>query len=115
MRRPPPSVVLVARTHWVVGGAVAGAITLVHTITRGLPIAFSPKAYLVTGSLAALFLLTGTLVWFGAPLGRPLSRLCSLFYLMRPRLCFGLWAAMKLPEFQAHFSRRTPPSDTPLR
>lgn len=109
MRRPSPPVALVARTHWLVGAAMAGAIALVHGITRDLPIAFSPQAYLVTGSLAALFLATGTLVWWGLPPGRPLSRLCTLFYLIRPGLCFRLWDIMGQPEFREHFGRRSGP------
>lgn len=105
MRRPPLPVQLIARTHWIVGGAVAFAIVVVHLITRNLPIAFSPRAYAITGGLAALFLGAGTLVWFGLPGGPPLSRFCALCYLMRPRLCFTLWNAMKTPEFKAHFAR----------
>jgi hypothetical protein len=108
MRRPPPSVVLVARTHWLVGAAIVTAIVIVHAITRGLPIAFSPKSYAITAGLAALFLATGALVWLGIPVGKPLTRVCSLFYLIRPRLCFQLWDLMRAPEFQAHFMRRPP-------
>lgn len=111
MRRPPPPpVALVARSHWLVGGVIVSAIALVHLITRDLPIAFSPKAYAITGGLAALFLLTGTLVWFGLAPGQPLSRLCSLFYMIRPRLCFNLWEAMRQPEFKNHFARQHRPS-----
>ena len=113
MRRPPPPVVLVARSEWLVAAVIVGAMALVHAVTRGLPIAFSPKAYVVTGSLAGLFALTGTLVWFGVPPGQPLSRLCALFLLMRPPLCFSLWEAMRRPEFKAHFRRHAPPSAPP--
>ncbi len=101
----PPSVVLLARAHWAVAGATGAAVAVVHVVTRDLPIAFSPKAYVVTLGLAALFGTTGTLVWWGVPPGQALSRFCALFYLMRPGLFFQLWAAMKLPEFQAHFRR----------
>ena len=101
----PPAVSLVARTHWVVGAAVTFAIGLMHLMTRAAPIAFSPKSYAIAGTLAGLFLLTGTLVWFGLAPGRPLSRLCALFYLIRPGMCFSLWDAMSQPEFKAHFSR----------
>ena len=105
MRPRPPPVALLARAHWAVAGAVGAAVALVHFVTRDLPIAFSPKAYAVTLSLAALFALTGTLVWSGLRLGEPLSRFCTLFYLIRPRLFFQLWAAMRLPEYREHFRR----------
>ena len=113
MPRPPPPVVLAARTHWMVGGSMAGAIAIVHAITRGLPIAFSPKSYAITASLAALFLATGTLVWFGVRIGEPLNRLCALFYLMRPKLCFRLWEMMRMPEWKAHFGGRPPSANLP--
>jgi hypothetical protein len=113
---------LVARSHWLVGGVIVAAIALVHLITRDLPIAFSPRAYQLTGGLAALFLLTGTLVWFGVAPGQLVSRICAFFYLIRPGLCFRLLEAMRHPEFVAHFRRggaaqtqahETSPSDGP--
>jgi hypothetical protein len=62
------------------------SIGVLHLITRNLPaIEFGPKTYVITWSLAALYGLTGTLVWFGAPLGRLLSRICGLLYLPRPQ------------------------------
>lgn len=105
----PPSVVLLARAHWAVAGATAAAVAVVHLVTRDLPIAFSPGAYVVTLGLATLFASTGTLVWWGLPPGGALSRFCTLFYLMRPRLFFQLWEAMRRPEFQDHFRRRVAP------
>ncbi|MES2696849.1 MAG: hypothetical protein V4773_25500 [Verrucomicrobiota bacterium] len=106
MHRPPRSVALVARTHWLVGMAVAVSIFLLHFLTRNLPIAFSPRTYWITGSLAALYLLSGTLVWFGLPSGRLLSRICGLLYLTRPQFGSYLWDTMNLPDYRAHFTRR---------
>ncbi|MEO5959473.1 MAG: hypothetical protein ABIZ49_03220, partial [Opitutaceae bacterium] len=59
----------------------------------------------ITGGLAALYLFAGTLVWFGAPLGRFFSRVCALLYLSRPRLGSFLWEVMDSDEFKAHFRR----------
>jgi hypothetical protein len=107
MRRPPKPVMFVARTHWLVGAIIAASIALLHMLTRNLPgIEFQPRTYLLTGGLAALYLLAGTLVWFGAPLGRLVSRICSLLYLPRPNFGGRVWDTMNSPEFQAHFTRR---------
>jgi hypothetical protein len=107
MRPPPKCVALVARTHWLVGATIAVAIALLHVLTRNLPaIEFGLRTYILTGTLAILYLLTGTLVWFGAPLGRLLSRICCLLYLPRPSFGGRLWELMNSPEYQAHFRRR---------
>ena len=107
MHRPPKSVALVARTHWLVGGTIAASIVLLHLMTRKLPaVEFGLRTYYLTSSLAALYLLTGTLVWFGWPLGRPLSRICCLLYLPRPQFGGRLWEIMNSPEYQGHFTRR---------
>lgn len=108
MARPPDCVVLVARTHWLVGIVIAGSIGLLYWSTRQLPIEFGFRTYAITGSLAVLYLLGGTLVWFGAPLGRVVSRVCALLYLSRPRLGSRLWETMDSAEFKAHFVRRNP-------
>ena len=109
MRPPPKSVALVARTHWVVGLVIAGSIGLLHLLTRNLPgIEFQLRTYIITGSLAALYLITGTLVWFGLPFGRVLSRICALLYLPRPQFGGLLWDTMNLPEYRAHFIRPRP-------
>jgi hypothetical protein len=106
MRAPPPSVVFVARTHWVVGLVILATIALLHFWTHDLRrVEFGPSAYGISGGLGALYLLSGTLVWFGAPLARPLSRICALLYLARPRFGSRVWDTMNLPEFQAHFER----------
>ena len=106
MHPPPKSVAFVARTHWIVGFVIVASIGLLHLLTRNLPgIEFAPRTYVITGSLGGLYLLAGTLVWFGAPLGRLLSRICGLLYLPRPQFGGQLWDIMNSPEYQAHFTR----------
>ena len=106
MRTRPSSVVFVARTHWVVGIVIVGTIALFRYVTRDLPyLEFGPRTYAITGALGALYLLTGTLVWLGAPLGRLLSRICGLLYLARPQFGSYVWDTMSLPEFKEHFYR----------
>ena len=107
MRRPPPCVLHVARTHWLVGAIILASVGAMHVMTRRLPaIEFGPRTYAITLGLGVLYLLAGTLVWLGAPLGRVISRICSLLYLARPGFGLGLWEAMNLPEFAAHFQRK---------
>lgn len=109
MRRPPSVVVFVARTHWVVGATIAAATAAGHLLTQNLPfVAFGPSTYLISGGLALGYFLAGTLVWFGAPFGRLLSRVCGLIYLARPALGSRLWDMMSSPEYQAHFRRHRP-------
>ena len=106
MPRPPRPVALVARTHWIVGLIMAASILVLHLLTRNLPgIEFQCKTYLITGALGALYLVTGSLVWFGLPFGRVLSRICGLLYLPRPRFGGRLWEMMNSPEYQAYFKR----------
>jgi hypothetical protein len=109
MNRPPACVVLVARTHWVVGGVILVSIGLLRWIVEKYPVAFSVRAYAITGGLAALYGLAGTLVWFGAFGGRLLSRVCGLLYLARPRLGSHLWEIMDSAEYKAHFGVPIPP------
>lgn len=107
MRPPPRSVAFVAQTHWFVGITIVASIALLHVLTRNLPgVEFQPRTYVTTGSLGLLYLLTGTFVWFGLPLGRVLSRICGLLYLPRPRFGGRIWDTMSSPEFQAHFRSR---------
>ena len=107
MLQPPKPVAFVARTHWLVGLTIVASVGVLHFLTRNLPgIEFGPRTYIITGSLATLYLLAGTLVWFGAPLGRLLSRVCGLLYLPRPKFGGLLWDMMSSPEYQAHFTRR---------
>jgi hypothetical protein len=107
MRRPPDSVVLVARTHWTVGAIIAVSTVALHWVTRNLPrVEFGPRTYLIAAGLATFYLLAGTLVWFGAPLGPLLSRVCTLLYLPRPRMGGYLWETMNTPEFKAHFRKK---------
>jgi len=107
MRRPPKPIAFVARTHWMVGIIIAASIVVLHVLTRNLPgIEFRPRTYVITGSLGALYVLAGTLVWFGLPFGRVLSRICGLLYLPRPQFGGRLWETMNSPEYQAYFTRR---------
>jgi hypothetical protein len=62
----------------------------------------------ITGGLAVLYGLAGTLVWFGTPTGRFLSRVCGLLYLARPQLGSRLWKIMDSEEFKAHFAPPKP-------
>jgi hypothetical protein len=110
MSRPPPGVVLVARTHGIVGGVILASTLLLYAFTRQLPrIEFGLRTYVLCGALAGLYLLAGVLVWRGATLGRTLSRICTLLYLPRPRFGAQIWRAMATPDFQAHFERTKPP------
>lgn len=113
-RQPPPACVAhVARTHWVVAGVILASIGVVQWIVANFPVAFSARTYAITFGLAALYGLAGTLVWFGAPLGRSLSRVCCLLYLARPSLGSHLWQLMDSAEYQAYFEGR-PPEPPPL-
>jgi hypothetical protein len=106
MRRPPQCVAFVARTHWLVGTTIAVSIALVHAYAQKLPVVeFGPRTYGITIGLAVLYFLTGTLVWWGAPPGRLLSRVCGLLYLARPNFGSAIWETMNSPEFRAHFRR----------
>lgn len=79
---------------------------LLHWLTRQLPkIEFGPRTFLIAGGLAATYLLAGTLVWFGAPFGPLLSRVCALLYLPRPQFGSAMWDTMDSPEFRSHFKR----------
>lgn len=112
MERRPPCVGYIARTHWAVGGVILASMALLYWLTHRLPrIEFGARTYLISGGLALLYLATGTLVWFGAQPGPFLSRICSLLYLPRPRLGFGIWKMMNSPEFREHFRPRKQPPD----
>ena len=109
MRRPPDCAALVARTHWVVGGVILVSVGVLRWLTEKYPIEFGTRSYVITGALAALYGLAGTLVWFGVPGGRFLSRVCTLLYLARPALGSHLWEIMDSDEFKAHFGVPIPP------
>jgi hypothetical protein len=114
MRRPPACVEFVARTHGLVSLAIGGSILLLHGLTRNLPgIEFGARTYYWAGGLAGLYLLAAGLVWFGAPFGPLLSRVCSLLYLPRPSFGTPVWQSMDMPEFRTHFLRRPLQSETP--
>lgn len=106
-RARPASVVLIARTHWLVGGVIFVSVLVLHFFTRQWPIEFSPRAYATTLGLGGLYGLGGAGVWLGLPGGRLLSRVCGLLYLARPNFGSYVWQLMSTPEFQAHFSRRS--------
>jgi hypothetical protein len=104
--RPPDSVALVARTHWLMGAVILLSVGLLHTFTRNLPsIAFGLFTYAITLGLGALYLATGAMVWFGTPLGRSCNHVCSLLYLVRPQLGDRIWHISRSDEFKAHFTR----------
>lgn len=105
--RPPDSVVFVARTHWLVGAIALGSVALLHLLTRQLPrVEFGTHTYPVALGIAFTYLVGGTMVWFGTPLGRLLCYVCSLIYLVRPQLGDRIWRLMRTAEFKAHFQRR---------
>jgi len=107
IRRPPDSVAHVARSHWLVGAVALGSIALLHLLTRNLPrVAFGQQTYGIAIGIAMFYLATGTMVWFGTPLGRVFNHVCSLLYLVRPQLGDRIWRIMRSEEFKAHFSRR---------
>lgn len=105
--RPPACVALVARTHWAVSAVILVSMGLLSWAAAKYPITFGPRAYAITGGLVLLYGLGGTLVWFGTPAGRFLSRVCGLLYLARPQLGSRLWQIMDSEEFQAHFRPRS--------
>jgi hypothetical protein len=109
MRRPPSLVALVAKTHWLVGGVVLASLVPLYFFTRKLPfVEFGARTYVSAFSFAGLYLLAGTLVWFGVPPGRVLSRVCGLLYLARPNFGSFLWDIMSSAEYHAHFGVEVP-------
>jgi len=109
MRHPPEGVAVVARHHWLMGGAIAFFLAALHLVVRGVPqIQPTPATYAISLGLALLYLGTGTLVWFGTPLGRAFNFVCSLVYLARPQMGLRLWRISDSTEFKAHFARAKP-------
>jgi hypothetical protein len=105
-RRPPEAVALIARTHWVMSGVIlALTLGLYIVLYNSAVLELSRRTYAVTLGLSALYILTGVLVWFGRPIGRPLNYVCSLLYLARPPLGLRIWKIMRSEEYQAHFRR----------
>ena len=105
-QRPPDCVAWVARTHWLVGGTILVSVLLVYATVSRLPVELGPRLFIVSAGIAATYGLTGTLVWFGHPLGRILSYPCSLLYLPRQQLGLHIFRVMGSAEFRAHFTRR---------
>lgn len=105
-RRPPPSVVHVARTHAAVALVIFASVALLHVLTRNLPgIEFRRSTYVIALGLGALYALTAALLWRGLPPGRQLSRCCTLLYLPRPSFGLPLLRLTDEPEFRAHFEK----------
>src|SRR5215212_1011770 len=99
MTRPPDSVAVIARHHWLTGGAMLIFVALVYVFTRdSRAFELSGKGYAITLGIAGTYLSAGTLVWFGAPVGRYVSYACSFIYLARPQLGLRLWRLMSTPE-----------------
>lgn len=95
-----------ARTHGLMGLAAAASLGVLRAITRDLPgIEFGVRTVAIAGGLAAFYLLTAVMVWFGMPLGLLCSRICSLLYLPRPSFGFRVWDVMGTEEFRGHFRR----------
>lgn len=112
-RRPPPSVVHVARTHAAVALVIFASVGLLHVLTRDLPgIEFRRSTYLLALGLGALYALTAALVWRGLRPGRQLSRCCTLLYLPRPSFGLPLLRLTDAPEFLAHFENAPAPPDS---
>ncbi|MSU25543.1 MAG: hypothetical protein EXS32_17185 [Opitutus sp.] len=110
MRRPPDCVALVARTHWLVGATALVSFLALYLLVGRLPnVEFSSRTYTLALGIGLSYCLTGVLVWFGAPAGRFMSRVCGLIYLTRPRLGSHLWQIMDSAEFKAHFGGKVPP------
>jgi hypothetical protein len=106
-RRPPDSVAYIARSHWLVGGVALVSIALLHAFTRNLPtVSFDSRMHGIAAAAAVFYLATGTMVWFGTPLGRACSFVCSLLYLVRPQLGDRVWRISRSEEYRAHFERR---------
>jgi hypothetical protein len=103
--RPPNCVALVAKTHWFVGGTVLISIFGIRWLVNQFPVDFTGRTWAITLGIAGFYLVTGTLVWFGLPFGRVFSRVCSLIYLVRPKLGPWLWQIMDSEEFRSHFKR----------
>ena len=101
----PASVALVAKTHWLVGVVSLVSILFLTALVQKFPVEASRRTYVITLSIAGVYLLAGTLVWFGAPFGRILSRICALIYLARPQFGSPLWRMMDSEEFKGHFAR----------
>jgi hypothetical protein len=117
-RRPPACVVLVARTHGLVGATAFASLFILHLLTRRLPhFEFGTRTYAIATGIGLTYCLTGALVWWGTPAGRFMSRVCGLLYLARPQLGSHLWRIMDSAEYRAYFLPAgrgpTPPQAAP--
>lgn len=104
MRRPPEQVVFLARTHWLMSIVIGGFMGALHLLLRNSAVLeLNAKTYAITLGLASLYAIAGALVWWGAPGGRLLNHVCSVFYFVRPPLGSKIWAIMRSEEFRNHF------------
>lgn len=108
-KRPPEPVALIARTHWVMAGVILGFTLALWLLLRDSAVLeLSRRTYLACLGLTVLYGLTGVLVWYGVPLGRPLNYVCSFLYLARPPLGMRIWKIMRSEEYRRHFRWGTP-------
>ncbi|MDO8542517.1 MAG: hypothetical protein Q7S40_18915 [Opitutaceae bacterium] len=106
MPRPPESIAFIARTHWVMGGVIAGfTIGLYGLLHDSTVLELSRKTFTITIALSAMYVVAGLVVWFGTRGGRALNYICSLLYLARPPLGMRIWKIMRSDEYKAHFRR----------
>lgn len=104
-RRPPPSVVLVARTHALVGGAALVSLLVLHLLTRNLAwVEFGPRTYIIASSIGLTYCLAGLFVWLGTPVGRALGWVCGLLYLARPQFGSHVWTCIHSEEYRTYFT-----------
>lgn len=88
------------------GGVVLFFAIMLYVLLRDSSVLeLSRKTYTITIGLALLYLVTGFLVWFGTPIGRPFNYVLALPYLARPPLGLRVWKIMRSDEFKAHFRR----------
>lgn len=108
MPRPPEPILLIARTHVVMGGVILFFTVMLYALLRDSTVLeLSRQTYAITITLSVLYLLAGLSVWQGWPIGRPLNYVCALLYLARPPLGLRIWKIMRSPEYREHFQRKT--------
>jgi hypothetical protein len=105
-RRAPAIVIEQACYHAVTGGTALLGVGLLYFFTRHGSLVMSARGYVITLTLALVYLTTGLLVWLGLRPGLYLNYACSLIYLARPGLGLRLWRNMRQPEFREHFRRK---------
>ena len=102
--RPPPSVVFLARTHWLTGGVIFAFIAALHWILRDAQLLqLSVQTYAISLGLVLLYTVAGAFTWWAWPPARVLNHLCCALYFVRPPLGTRVWSIMKSEEYRAHF------------